>query len=135
PNQAPIEITNWRPVDSGGRPIGAGPVVGNPNVADLMNNSNFTIDLSGMTAFGGDFSVQANNQDGYGKGQLTGLEVNDRGLVSARFSNGQSRVLGEVALVNFANPEGMANLGGTKLAETSESGTDSVADAGTAGLG
>lgn len=135
PNQIPIEITNWYPVDAGGRRIGAGPVPGDTNVSDLLNNSNFTIDLSGMTAFGGDFSVQSNNQDGFAKGQLTGLEVNVRGLVSARFSNGQSRVLGEVALANFANPSGLGNLGGTKFAETSESGAASVSGAGTAGLG
>ena len=135
PNQNLIEITNWSPVDAGGRRIGAGPVPGDTNVSDLLSNSNFTIDLSGMTAFGGDFSVQSNNQDGFAKGQLTGLEVNVRGLVSARFSNGQSRVLGEVALGNFANPAGLANLGGTKFAETSESGPASVSGAGTAGLG
>ncbi|MBU2099445.1 MAG: flagellar hook-basal body complex protein, partial [Gammaproteobacteria bacterium] len=135
PNQIPIEITNWYPVDSVGRRIGAGPVPGDSNVADLLTNSNFSIDLSGMTAFGGDFSVQSNNQDGFAKGQLTGLEVNVRGLVSARFSNGQSRVLGEVALANFANPSGLGNLGGSKFAETSESGAASVSGAGTAGLG
>lgn len=135
PNQIPIVITNWYPVDSVGRRIGAGPVPGDPNVADLLTNSNFSIDLSGMTAFGGDFSVQSNNQDGFAKGQLTGLEVNVRGLVSARFSNGQSRVLGEVALANFANPSGLGNLGGSKFAETSESGAASVSGAGTAGLG
>jgi flagellar hook protein FlgE len=135
PNQNRIQITNWSPVDAGGRRIGAGPIPGNPNVSDLLNNSNFSIDLSGMTAFGGDFSVRANNQDGFAKGQLTGLEINVRGLVSARFSNGQSRVLGEVALGNFANPGGLANLGGTKFAETSESGPVAVSGAGTAGLG
>lgn len=135
PNQIPIEVTNWFPVDAVGRRIGAGPVPGDTNVSDLLNNSNFTIDLSGMTAFGGDFSVQSNNQDGFAKGQLTGLEVNVRGLVSARFSNGQSRVLGEVALANFANPSGLGNLGGSKFAETSESGAASVSGAGTAGLG
>lgn len=135
PNQLPIEITNWYPVDSAGRRIGAGPVPGDPNVSDLLNNSNFKIDLTEMTAFGGDFSVQENDQDGFAKGQLTGLEVNTRGLISARFSNGQSRVLGEVALANFANTSGLANLGGSKFAETSESGAASVSGAGTAGLG
>jgi flagellar hook protein FlgE len=134
-NQPPIEITNWFPVDAGGRRIGAGPVPGNPNISDQINNSNFRIDLSRMTAFGGDFSVQSNNQDGFSKGQLTGLEINNRGLVSARFSNGQSRVLGEVALANFANPAGLSNQGGTIFAETSESGAPSVSGAGTAGLG
>jgi flagellar hook protein FlgE len=88
-----------------------------------------------MTQFGGDFSVQANNQDGFAKGQLTGLEINARGLVSARFSNGQSSVLGEVALANFANPGGLSNLGGTSFGETSESGAASISGAGTAGLG
>ncbi|MDP3516291.1 MAG: flagellar hook-basal body complex protein [Pseudohongiella sp.] len=135
PNQLPIEITNWYPVDSAGRRIGAGPKPGDLNVSDELNNSNFKIDLTGMTAFGGDFSVQENDQDGFAKGQLTGLEVNTRGLVSARFSNGQSRVLGEVALANFANSSGLANLGGSKFAETSESGAASVSGAGTAGLG
>lgn len=135
PNQLPIEITNWYPVDEAGRRIGAGPVPGDPNVSDQLNNSNFKIDLTQMTAFGGDFSVQENDQDGFAKGQLTGLEVNTRGLISARFSNGQSRVLGEVALANFANSSGLANLGGSKFAETSESGAASVSGAGTAGLG
>jgi flagellar hook protein FlgE len=135
PNQTPIDITNWFPVDSSGRRIGAGPVPGDPNVGERLNNSNFRIDLTEMTAFGGDFSVQNSDQDGFAKGQLTGLEVNTRGLVSARFSNGQSRVLGEVALANFANASGLANLGGSKFAETSESGAASVSGAGTAGLG
>ncbi len=135
PNQLPIEITNWYPVDAAGRRIGAGPKPGDLNVSDQLNNSNFKIDLTGMTAFGGDFSVQENDQDGFAKGQLTGLEVNTRGLISARFSNGQSRVLGEVALANFANSSGLANLGGSKFAETSESGAASVSGAGTAGLG
>lgn len=135
PNQSPIQITNWTPVDSAGRRQGAGPIPGNPNVAEQQTNSNFTIDLSQLTQFGGDFSVQSNNQDGFAKGQLTGLEINPRGLVSARFSNGQSRALGEVALANFANPNGLSNLGGTKFAETSESGAASVSGAATAGLG
>lgn len=135
PNQAPIQITNWTPVDSQGRRQGAGPIPGDPNVAEQLTNSNFSVDLRQLTQFGGDFSVQSNNQDGFAKGQLTGLEINPRGLVSARFSNGQSRALGEVALANFANPAGLSNLGGTKFAETSESGSASVSGAGTAGLG
>lgn len=135
PNQLPIEITNWFPVDVAGRRIGAGPAPGDPSGSTRLNNSNFTIDLTQMTAFGGDFSVQNSDQDGYAKGQLVGLDVNNRGLISARFSNGQSRVLGEVALAKFANNGGLANLGGSKFAETRESGAASVSGAGTAGLG
>jgi len=135
PNNSSIDITNWQPTDASGRPIAAGPVPGNPNVAGNTDNSNFSLNLSEVTQFGGDFSVQAVNQDGFAKGQLTGLEITDRGLVSARFSNGQSRAIGEVALANFSNPGGLSNLGGTSFAETSESGQATISGAGTAGLG
>lgn len=135
PNTPSIDITNWQPTDENGRPIAAGPIPGNPNVSENEDNSNFKLDLTGMTQFGGDFSVQSNNQDGYSKGQLTGLEITDRGLVSARFSNGQSRAIGEVALANFSNPGGLSNMGGTSFAETAESGQATISGAGTAGLG
>lgn len=135
PNTPSIDITNWQPTDANGRPIAAGPIPGDPNVSENQDNSNFTLDLTGMTQFGGDFSVQSNNQDGYAKGQLTGLEINRRGLISARFSNGQSRAIGEVALANFSNPGGLSNMGGTSFAETSESGQATISGAGTAGLG
>ncbi len=134
-NNPPIVITNWQPRDALGRALAAGPVPGNPNVANQTTNSNFALDLSRMTQFGGDFSVQSNNQDGFAKGQLTGLDINNRGLISARFSNGQSRAVGEVALANFSNPGGLSNLGGTRFAETSESGSATVSGAGTASLG
>lgn len=134
-NNPPIVITNWTPRDAMGRSLAAGPVPGNPNVADQTTNSNFALDLRGLTQFGGDFSVQSNNQDGFAKGQLTGLDINNRGLISARFSNGQSRAVGEVALANFSNPGGLSNLGNTRFAETSESGSATVSGAGTASLG
>ena len=53
----------------------------------------------------------------------------------ARFSNGQSDVLGEVALANFANINGLTNLGGTRWGETFESGVATVGTPGTAALG
>jgi flagellar hook protein FlgE len=135
PTQDPIFITNWTPLDSAGKPSGAGPLPGNTGAADQTTNSNFRIDLSKLTQFGGDFSVQSNSQNGFGKGQLTGLDINDRGAVFARFSNGQSKILGEVALASFADPSKLSNAGGTRFTETSGSGEGTPSGAGTAGLG
>lgn len=135
PTQEPIYITNWTPLDSAGKPSGAGPVPGNTGVADQTNNSNFRIDLAKLTQFGGDFAVDSNRQNGFAKGQLTGLDINDRGAIFARFSNGQSKVLGEVALAKFADQSKLANAGGTRFTETGASGTGTPSGAGTAGLG
>ena len=133
--QEPIYITNWTPLDSSGQPAGAGPVPGDHTVAELTTNSNFKIDLTKLTQFGGDFAVQSNTQNGFAKGQLTGLEIDTRGLMSARFSNGQSKILGEIALADFADPSKLANIGGTRFAKTAESGEGTPSGAGTAGLG
>ena len=135
PTQDPIYITNWTPLDSAGKRSGAGPVPGNTTVVELTSNSNFQIDLSKLTQYGGDFSVQSNSQNGFAKGQLTGLDINDRGAIFARFSNGQSKILGEVALAKFDDQSKLANAGGTRFTETSGSGTGTPSGAGTAGLG
>lgn len=137
PQNDPIYITNWTPRDANGNPSNgaAGPVPGNNDVIGLSTNSNFQLDLSDMTQFGGDFAVNSNTQDGFAKGQLVGLDIDIKGVISARFSNGQSEILGEVALADFADPSGLANIGGTRFAETAESGAGTPSGAGTAGLG
>ena len=96
---------------------------------------NFEITISDITQFGAAFSVNSNTQDGFTTGRLTGLDIDSKGIVFARFSNGQSDVLGEVALANFANVNGLINLGGTRWGETFDSGDATVGTAGTAALG
>lgn len=56
-------------------------------------------------------------------------------MVSARYSNGQTLVLGQVALANFANPQGLQQLGDTGWAETFDSGPALVGAPGTGSLG
>jgi flagellar hook protein FlgE len=133
----PIYITNWTPRDENGNlsNSAAGPNPGEIASVGASTSSNFEVDLSKLTQFGGDFSVNSNTQDGYSKGQLVGLDIDVKGVIFARFSNGQSQTLGEVALADFENPSGLANLGGTRFAETPESGAGTPSGAGTAGLG
>lgn len=68
------------------------------------------------------FSVDALNQNGLPAGQLTGLNVDDNGVVFARFSNGASKPLGQVALTRFANPQGLTKLGDTTWGASGSSG-------------
>lgn len=134
--QESIFITNWEPKS----PTGASNKAqsGRPSQTttdDLINSSNFKIDLSALTQFGGDYSVGSNTQDGYAKGELTGLEINKKGDIFARFSNGKSQQLGKVAVANFEDPSKLANIGGTRFAATAESGPGTPGDAGTGGRG
>jgi flagellar hook protein FlgE len=91
-----------------------------------------TMDMSKATQVGSSFATGAVNQDGFPAGQLSNIDISADGVVSARFSNGQSTPLGQLALANFANLQGLRQLGNTSWAESYESGQ---AVRGTAGSG
>lgn len=132
-------VTNWDPIDASGARNGA---LGSMNVLEgglpltvPANSSNFQIDLSGTTQYGADFSVNQVAQNGYTTGRLTGLEIDLDGVVFAQFSNGQSQVLGQVALANFTNPEGLTPVGDTAWTESYASGVPTIGAPRTASLG
>ncbi len=132
-------ISNWDPVDENGDPTGA---VNSVNVLEgglpltsPATNSNFQIVLDGTTQFGSSFSVSDVNQNGYTTGRLAGLQVDQEGMIFARYTNGQAQALGQVALANFRNPEGLTPLGGTGWAESFESGVGTVGSPRTASFG
>jgi len=95
-----------------------------------------TFDFTGTTQFGSAFSVSTLNQDGYTSGRLAGFNISADGMIQGRYTNGQSAVLGQVVLANFANPNGLQPLGNNMWAETSASGTPlvGVPDSGSLGV-
>ena len=95
----------------------------------------FDIDFGGSTQFGSSFGANRLEQDGYASGRLSGISVAADGVIRGNYTNGQSRNLGQVVLVNFTNPNGLTSLGGNQWAETSSSGSAIVGAPGTASLG
>ncbi|MGE3296931.1 MAG: flagellar hook protein FlgE [Porticoccaceae bacterium] len=93
------------------------------------------IDLSKTSQFGSPFSVNSLTQDGFSTGRLSGVDVSDTGVLSARYTNGQSLTLAQVALANFANPQGLRELGNTAWGETFDSGAALIGGPGTGSLG
>jgi flagellar hook protein FlgE len=132
-------ITNWDPIDGAGDPTGAmtslNVLEGGLPLTEPPTNSNFEIILDGSTQFGSSFAVSEVSQNGYTTGRLAGLEVDQEGVIFARYTNGQAQVLGQVALANFRNPEGLTPLGDTGWAESFESGVATVGSPGTASFG
>jgi flagellar hook protein FlgE len=103
----------------------------NPSAQDIQ----LTIDLAGSTQLGSAFSVNTLNQDGLTIGRLTGVDIDDTGVVFARFSNGGSKPLGQVAMVRFQNPQGLSKLGDTTWGESANSGVPINGVAGTSSFG
>lgn len=135
-----VLISNWTPLDENGNPNGAdGPqTVVNGGVLPIptpATSSNFEIDIGEMTQYGSAFAVNDLNQNGFTTGRLVGLDVDATGVILSRFSNGESLVLGQVALANFNDVEGLAPVGDSVWVATYASGDPVVGQPGTASLG
>ena len=94
-----------------------------------------TVDLSRSTQFGANFAVNSVTQDGFTTGRLIGIDITETGIVQARFTNGRSQPLGQVAIANFSNVQGLQQLGNTQWAETFASGQALRGQAGNSGFG
>ncbi|MBQ0797206.1 flagellar hook protein FlgE [Zhongshania sp.] len=94
-----------------------------------------SFDFTASTQYGKEFGVNNLQQDGFTTGRLTGIEVDNTGIVSARFTNGQSKQLGKVAMASFSNPNGLQQQGDTSWAETFASGSPRVGEAGSSNFG
>ena len=101
---------------------GAGPVV-------------FNLDFTGSTQFGSGFGVNSLSEDGYASGKLIGFDVGDDGMIRGSYSNGKFLNLGQVALANFANPQGLQAQGNNLWAASTDSGVPLVGTPQASGLG
>ncbi len=99
------------------------------------NAGGVSLDMLGATQYNAASATTAKSQDGYATGELTGLSVDQGGNLFANFTNGQNKVIGQVAIVNFANVQGLTPLGGTNWQESYSSGVavDGRPDTGTLG--
>jgi flagellar hook protein FlgE len=70
-----------------------------------------TMSFGDATQFGIDYAVTDLTQDGYRPGELTSLKIDETGVITASYSNGQTRAAGQIALVNFRNVQGLQPIG------------------------
>ena len=94
-----------------------------------------SLDLGGSTQLSSAFTVASRAQDGKAAGQLSGVSIDNNGLVTASFSNGDSKKLGVVALVNFVDPTGLRQLGNSYWSSTGVSGDAQFGQSNSAGFG
>lgn len=91
--------------------------------------------LGEITQFSGEYSAEANNLDGNRMGSLQSFTIDDNGIVIGTYTNGVTRNLGQVAVANFNNPDGLIKTGDTMYSESVNSGISQVGQPGTGGRG
>ena len=103
--------------------------------AQTLAISGVALDLGQATQYGSAFGVTNLTQDGYASGQLVGVAIENTGVITARYSNGQSKPAGQVEIANFRNPQGLQPQGGNSWARTYASGDPVVGVPGDGNLG
>ncbi|MBU9401095.1 flagellar hook protein FlgE [Burkholderia multivorans] len=106
-----------------------------PNADGSATPQTLTLDLTGTTQYGGKDGVNNLAQDGYASGTLTTFTIGTDGKLTGNYSNGQTAVLGQIALANFNNPNGLVNIGGNQYAETAASGVPQISVPGSTNHG
>jgi flagellar hook protein FlgE len=138
----PVNNTGTLTFDSTGKLVSpAGDVTGIafPGMADGASDMNFTLNLYGaggsavISQSASPSNVSASNQDGFASGTYQSFSVDSQGVVSASFSNGNSLIVGQVAVASVTNPDGLLRVGGNNYQTSAASGAATVGVAGTGG--
>jgi flagellar hook protein FlgE len=103
---------------------------------------NFNVDLGqagqvrdAVTQFSSPTTTRAYFQDGYEMSYLEGFKIDDSGTITGSYSNGERRILGQIAITEFVNPMGLTKEGETMFTESNNSGLPNSGAAGTQGRG
>ena len=113
-----------------------------PNGADTSQTIKIDFNLDPLgpnpnepTQFASNFEVTSLQQDGLAVGRLTGIDIGTDGLVRATYSNGTSEPLSRIAMVNFANEQGLKQVGNTSWKESITSGEALAGEGGSGTFG
>jgi flagellar hook protein FlgE len=96
---------------------------------------NPAIATSGLTQFSGTSAVQSISANGTPFGNLASVAISQNGDITATFSNGTNRVIGQVALATFPNVDGLTSTSGDAYVSSTTSGAYSLKTPGSGGAG
>jgi len=119
----------------GGKALGGSlpPVPGEDTTKITLGG--YEIDIHDLTTYAGQTEARVSASDGSGAGILSSYTVSNTGQIVGVFSNGLKQTLGQLALANFNNVNGLEKIGDSMFRSTVNSGLAQVGAAGSAGLG
>jgi flagellar hook protein FlgE len=89
----------------------------------------------GLSQLASASTVKTVTTNGAGVGQVTGVQIDDKGFVSAVFDNGEVRKLAQIAIATFLDPDGLTSVSGNAYRPSIISGDFSLKAAGDGGAG
>lgn len=103
-------------------------ILGNP--VDLTHFSDITIDFTASSMFNNNktstIGIVSGDKNGLGAGrklgELSGVSIQNNGMIYASYDNGQTRLLGQIAVASFSNASGLQKEGENLYSATLNSG-------------
>lgn len=112
-----------------------------PAWANGASSTDFTWDIvddsgvASLTGFNGPSATSSVTQNGAAAGTINSISINSSGQILATFGTGSSVAVGQLAMANFNNPQGLVKLGSNRYGESASAGIPNVGIAGTGGRG
>jgi flagellar hook protein FlgE len=94
-----------------------------------------SVDISKMTQDAAPYAVTSVVQDGQAFGSQSGISVDKSGIVTASYTNGQTRKIYQLPIATFAADSQLSALSGDVYAQTLGSGSYYLNQAGSSGAG
>jgi len=136
---------------AGNQSGGQGPVVMNvaydvqgatPGADGNPVRQNFQLNLgtvgglvNSITQYAEKSSTKIFEQDGHTMGYMDNFKIDNSGIITGVYSNGTTRVLGQVAMASFTNQGGLEKNGDNTFGQTNNSGNANISASGIAGKG
>ena len=127
----PVTI-NWT---NGSLPSEVSFDLGSAGLPSGTANASTIGETDGLSQFSSEYNVNFVNQNGSQVGDLIGVSIDDTGLVSVSFSNGDVKSVYRIPIADFSNPNGLASSSGNVFGQTRESGEVNLRSAGANGVG
>lgn len=108
---------------------------------DASNSARITLDLgrvneaNGFTQFGAEFTPGFITQNGSQFGTLAGVTIDESGLMTALFDNGETRPIFKIPLATFVNVNGLSARSGNVWNQTQSSGDSTLREANNGSAG
>lgn len=99
-----------------------------------LETQTIELDFTDLTQFAGNMTADFDTIDGYPQGEFQSFSIDPSGTITGSYSNGQSKVLGKLALAMFSNPAGLSREGGL-MSVSNNSGLPRIGQPGVNGRG
>lgn len=103
---------------------------GNGELVTVELNAGTSGLFDGITQTTSPTTTVAASQDGYAMGLLDSVAIDSEGIINGTYTNGITRILAQIGLARFVNPQGLEKTGDSLFRQTASSGAAQLGKAG-----